>query len=77
MVKLVNLEALVGLGFETEQELQSYIKSIYGVTSVSEIVQPDNDFSDEMVFLEVNDNEEHTLFIARGKSGRIYIIEVC
>lgn len=76
MVKFVKLENLVGLGFETEQELQSYVKSISGVTSVSEIVQPDNDFSDEMVFLEVNDNEEHTLFIARGKSGRIYIIEV-
>ena len=78
MARLINLQHLVGLGFETYEEFKNHFESMEEVTSVSDIIPPDNDISDEMIFLETNCGKgEYVLFIARGASGRFYIIEVC
>ena len=69
-------ENLIGLGFKNEEDLQDFlIKNVDGIQSISDIQKPAFEDTDEFIDVEVND-DFHALFLARGASGRIYIIEV-
>lgn len=72
------MELLVGLGFETISELQSYLKEGFseGFVKVSDLQIPVDEFGDEFIDVELGEFEYYTLYLAQGRSGRYYIVEV-
>ena len=68
---------LFGLGFETKEEFNSYIKEVANEKeiTISEINEPNVEFGDEFIDVGLY-NGVLTCFIARGKSGRFYVVEV-
>ena len=68
-------KSFVGLGFKNEKALQDFlIKNVEGLQSISDIQKPLFKDTDEFIDIEVDD-EFYQLFLARGASKRIYIIE--
>lgn len=68
---------LIGCGCETHEDFVELVKRASERTeiSVSEIIEPNEEFTDE--FIEVGLYEGVlTCFIARGKSGRFYVVEI-
>ena len=68
---------LVGCGFETKEEFDQYVTRISERDEISftDILEPDTEFGDE--YIEVGLYEGVlTCFIARGKSGRFYVVEI-
>lgn len=75
--RAMQMQQFVGMGFENIEKLQKRMTSLCDNVNVSELHEPNTENGDEFVFVEFeNDNEFYTLFLAQGKSGRYYIVEV-
>lgn len=67
-------DKIIGLGFETESEMHDWIRQDESVVVISDIHEPNEENEDEYFEIGLS-NKVITCWIARGKSGRIYIVE--
>lgn len=70
-------DKIIGLGFETETEMHDWIRQECeneSVVVISNIHEPNEKTEDEYFEIGLS-NKVITCWIARGKSGRIYVVE--